>query len=427
MSITREWTVMLYMAGDNDLDDFGVADLNEVKKAGSSSAVNLVAQFDRQGRVGTKRYLLNKGTSLEHDVVVTLGETNTGDSNVLKDFVIWAVQTYPAKKYALILWNHGAGWDDTNVYRTAARSKIAVTRGTRSLIGSPPDADVVPSSHLRAATTGPFRRSLFSTTMVAGIRSRAILFDDGARDMLDNIEMKRVLKEIKTKVLRRKLDVLAMDACLMNMVEVGIQVEDTADVLIGSEESEPGEGWPYDDVLKALVKNPKMTGEMFARTVVKRYLSSYSAADEVTQGALRLSSMKKIASAVNKLAKELKAALNDRAGKMAIMEARAAVQSFEIYESYAYVDLYDFCDLVARRMNGAVQTACAATKRAITAAIIEASSKGRKVSHAHGISIYFPLTGVSRLYRTLDFAKSNVWPDFLDRYIEVTRTRDRNR
>lgn len=107
------WTILVYLAGDNNLDGAGVADLLEMKKTGSSGAVNVVAQFDRAGHKGTtKRYLLRKGTSLAADAVADLGETNTGAPGVLKEFLTWGIKTYPAQHYAVVLWNHGAGWDD---------------------------------------------------------------------------------------------------------------------------------------------------------------------------------------------------------------------------------------------------------------------------------------------------------------------------
>ena len=45
-----DWTVMVYLAGDNNLDGAGVADLREMKKVGSSASVNVIAQFDAADR-----------------------------------------------------------------------------------------------------------------------------------------------------------------------------------------------------------------------------------------------------------------------------------------------------------------------------------------------------------------------------------------
>ena len=80
----KRWTVMVYLAGDNNLDAAGAADLVEMKRVGSTEQVALVAQFDRSGakRV-TNRYVLRKGTALADDVVTALGETDTGDPAVL--------------------------------------------------------------------------------------------------------------------------------------------------------------------------------------------------------------------------------------------------------------------------------------------------------------------------------------------------------
>ena len=42
-------------------------------------------------------------------VLDTMGEINMDDPKVLEDFVVKAIKRHPAEKYALDLWNHGAG------------------------------------------------------------------------------------------------------------------------------------------------------------------------------------------------------------------------------------------------------------------------------------------------------------------------------
>ncbi|MCK5560112.1 MAG: hypothetical protein KAJ51_05940, partial [Thermoplasmata archaeon] len=46
-STQKKWTVMVYMAADNNLETYGVQDMNEMESVGSSSDVNLLVQFDR--------------------------------------------------------------------------------------------------------------------------------------------------------------------------------------------------------------------------------------------------------------------------------------------------------------------------------------------------------------------------------------------
>ena len=56
-----KWTFMVYMAGDNSLSNAGDTDLYEMMKVGSTHDVNIVAEFDKTGTEGTKRYFIQKG------------------------------------------------------------------------------------------------------------------------------------------------------------------------------------------------------------------------------------------------------------------------------------------------------------------------------------------------------------------------------
>src|SRR5688572_2403570 len=102
----KKWTVLVYMAADNDLDDAGIADLLEMKKVGSTSQVNVVVQFDRAaGRGKTRRFYVSRGRNFRSDSVAMMEETNTGDASTLQRFVRWANANYPAQRYLLVLWN----------------------------------------------------------------------------------------------------------------------------------------------------------------------------------------------------------------------------------------------------------------------------------------------------------------------------------
>mgnify|MGYP001567417954 FL=1 len=128
----KKWTIMTYMAGDNNLDVNGVIDLKEMKKTGSTPDVNVVVQFDRAGEgLQTKRYYLQKGTSLNTDAVQSIDETNTGSPDSLIDFINWGIINYPADHYLLILWNHGQGWDDTDIYAGERGVRERLTRPGR--------------------------------------------------------------------------------------------------------------------------------------------------------------------------------------------------------------------------------------------------------------------------------------------------------
>ena len=57
MTEKAKWTFMVYLAGDNNLSAAGEKDLSEMSAIGSTSDVNVIAEFDRIGdHHHTKRY-----------------------------------------------------------------------------------------------------------------------------------------------------------------------------------------------------------------------------------------------------------------------------------------------------------------------------------------------------------------------------------
>ncbi len=404
----KKWTFMVYLAGDNNLDANGVHDLGEMKKVGSTGQLNLVAQFDRRGKgMPTRRFYLRRGTSLTADTVMKLRETNTGTPEALVSFARWAAARYPAERYALVLWNHGAGWDDENIYRVARFRPI------------------------QRRAHGRFRHTFFRTThtkliekAASGPRAKAILFDDNARDFLDDLELKSALLEIK-RLLRHKIDLLGMDACLMSMAEVMYQVRDAVQIAVGSEETEPTEGWPYDTVLRALAARPGMDPEELGRLIVDRYVASYGAEDGVTQSAVDLSRSGALADAVGGLGGALSAALDEPGAAMPFVYCRDRTQSFEVGDN---VDLVDLCHQFGGQLgaSAAVARACQQVTDVVgctNGLVRNAKWKGAGMKDSHGLAIYFPKAKVSDLYARLDFAKVTKWGEFLRKYVSVTRAR----
>ena len=281
----------------------------------------------------------------------------------------------------------------------------AVNRGAKAL----------PFTLTRAALSRT-RRALFRTSVAAAMKTRAIAFDDQAKDFLDNVELQRVMTRVK-KSLKRPVDILGMDACLMSMVEVAYQMRDVAGYAVGSEETEPGDGWPYDRILQSLAAQPSMTPEDLAQEIVKRYIASYGAGENVTQSALRLADLKALTQAIDGLGQALKAALADASRRNAIMAERARVQEYSRpYDDYC--DLLDLCGLLEKNVSDkAVRAACGVVRKAAGAAIVATGTKGPAVARSQGVSIYFPKRTLSPLYKTLDFTKASAWDEFLQAYL----------
>lgn len=56
-----KWTVMVYMAGDNNLDGAALRDIEEMARVGSTKDVNCLVQIDRLEDRKTRRFLITKG------------------------------------------------------------------------------------------------------------------------------------------------------------------------------------------------------------------------------------------------------------------------------------------------------------------------------------------------------------------------------
>ena len=115
-----KWTVMVYMSGDNNLEDYIVKDLElELAGAGSNADVQIVALADRGPGYDksrgdwqtTKLYHVTPGMTADSaSAVADWGERDMGDKQTLTDFVSWSKANYPADHYALYFWGHGWSW-----------------------------------------------------------------------------------------------------------------------------------------------------------------------------------------------------------------------------------------------------------------------------------------------------------------------------
>jgi hypothetical protein len=414
--MAAQWTVLVYLAGDNNLDEFGRHDLEELKVVGSSREVQVVAQFDRMGDGVTRRYHLSADRSLTADTVAELPEVNTGDPADLLAFIRWGLAEFPAERTALILWNHGSGWKDDDIYALARRAGL--------------DEGALPRAEVRSVARARAGRSLFASSLQRILEQpaaiRAILFDDTSKDFLDNQEMKAVLDAVVAERGGRKLDLIGFDACLMSMVEVAHQVGHAFECMVGSQELEPGEGWPYARVLAALTAAPGSSGVELGRMIVESYIDHFAAHPPgmgVTQSALRLARLPALAAAVGRLADELAASLPDPIfyGR-ALLPAMRRVQKFRDRQ---YVDLCHLARLLAEQeqrppVQAAAREVAALLDQQSGDSIVAAAGRiGDDVSGAHGLSIYLPFFGtVSPAYAGLEFTRNCTWGAFLRAFVE---------
>jgi hypothetical protein len=253
----RKWTFMVYMAGDNGkirrpndqllmapMEDAGLRDIREMQDVGSTDSVAILAQFDTLAENTSYRlYIGPEGRTDEQ----ALPEQNTGDPKSLRDFIVWGMTAYRAEAHAVVLWNHGTGWKEDDIYAFAKQKQMRIAAEQREVRGTLTRSLGDDSSRSRIGG-GLFLSSAAQVIGIEDSETRGICYDDGSMDFLDNAEMKRALAEAQA-LAGQRIDLLGMDACLMSMFEVAYQVKDRATYLVGSQEVEPMDGWPYDRVL----------------------------------------------------------------------------------------------------------------------------------------------------------------------------------
>lgn len=401
-----KWTFMVYMAGHNTLSSAGDEDLREMRVVGSTANVNIVAQFDKAGDRGTNRYLVRPGGT--NEPTIALGETDCGSPKVLRDFVSWVAQTYPAERYGLILWSHGNGWEPAELDRIAA-SVRSPKYTPRELV------------HRSSSSTGKtfFRTTWERVFQLPTPAARAICVDDGSGHSLDTIELGKVLAAAN-QALGQPIDLLGMDACLMSNLEVAYQVKPYVRYIAASEDSEPENGWPYDTVLRKLVDSPDLPTAVLAQHIVHSYIKSYTdikCPDPVTQAALDLSRIGIVTEPLDGLAGVL-------IGKMRNVKIKIRDAQFDSANFYYNTlwDIADFSGQLAKRTRDkdllqAVKNLGVALRPDPKGFIIAEKHSGAKVDRCKGVNIYLPLTrDVSQFYDELDFAQQHRWAAMLHAY-----------
>ena len=409
---TKKWTILVYLAGDNNLDEDGARDIAEMAKVGSNDDINIIAQFDRAGAAGTQRFYITKGGGYEKDGIENLGETNTGDPNILVDFLEWGIAEYPAERYMAVLWNHGSGWNEDEVYDKALKLR--------------PDKKTLTPKMKSSFREKKIRKTMFSTTIDEILKQkpavRGILYDDESKDFIDNAEMKKVLAKAARSLPGKRFDIIGFDACLMNTIEVDFQLRDIAKVIVGSEETEPGAGWPYDKILGALAKDPDMSPEDFGKAIVDSYIRSYDRgvnSEPVTMSAVNLDKIDDVMSGINKWAMALKKNITKKDAFYNVLQCGEVVQKF-YYQTYK--DTFDFAKLMNESSKiKEIQAASEALMDVLEPGddnfVIASKTLTPNMANAHGVSIYFPgRQSYLKYYNKLDFSKKSKWDDFIKAY-----------
>lgn len=132
----KQWTVLCYMNGNNNLSENMKVGFNYLLKTGSDENVNIVSQLAVKGEP-VKRGLVEKNRLTNTQ---TLGTQDMGSHTTLQNFIEWAVENYPAENYLLLLSGHGGGFtgsmpDDLTGNNISNRELSDVLKTIRTKIG----------------------------------------------------------------------------------------------------------------------------------------------------------------------------------------------------------------------------------------------------------------------------------------------------
>src|SRR4029079_1837579 len=109
----KQWTFLIYLNGNNSLDEFGPMNLNQAETVGSTDQINIVVQWASESAGTVKRLLVKKDNDpkkVTSPIIQDMGKVDMGDYNSLVDFVKWGAANFPAQHYFIDVWDHGSGW-----------------------------------------------------------------------------------------------------------------------------------------------------------------------------------------------------------------------------------------------------------------------------------------------------------------------------
>jgi hypothetical protein len=388
----KKWTVMVYMAADNNLAYQGLLDLDEMEAGGGSDAnVNVVVQAEfnadeleqygitaprqfNRPNYNTFRYAVPSGSRrLGPDGSATdIGNRDMTAPAELSGFISWAKQSYPAERYALVLWNHGGGFHGLLQDLTSAGGDLMTLQG------------------LKTALTGA-----------------------GSIALLD------------------------FDMCLMAGYETTAAVSGLVDNVVFSQEVVPGDGNPYDTIVAALRANPGISAADLSKLFVQKFYESYSqdSRNSTTKSAFAMPQFIDFENALSSLAQIYTD--NLPAIKTPLQTAAAGAQRYTIapFKDLRHLNQAVLAALPAGALSSQIGTLIAQVDSRLEAAAFRLDNRYHSgdtyacpnVDQSHGLSVTLPSlsqddllsnTGPGSLAAYESSLSGKPWTNFLRTYLQ---------
>jgi hypothetical protein len=355
--VAQEWTVLVYIAADNDLAQWADSDLVEMERFGSNQDIRVAVQIDKPS-VGAQRLLVGQGSSL---IIQSLGIIDMCSWETLSDFVYWGMSSFPAEKYLVILWDHGTGW-------TAMPNRSFGSDWS--------------SGNVLSIANGDFRKAL----------AAAYEFTD------------------------ERIDLFAFDACLMQQIEVAFELQGYARVLLAPQSTMPLAGLRYDELLENLHVNPGIGATQLSRNIIQSTIDNYTGVQPITISAINLAGLDDI----RKYSIILTAKLMYSSPSQSLGQLRNTVQTIPAIGCIPnptddFVDLGDFLSRMDELM---AMTETEQLLQAYLRTIIYTAYWGDDFSSTSGLTVWFPdeyrqFKQLLGYYQSLRWTESK-WLEFLN-------------
>ena len=407
---TKDWNFMVYIASNNDLHEFSTLNIEQMKTIGSNNHINILVQQDTHGKKEISRYFVEKKNLVLKETKKDTEESTSGTSKSLYKFAEWAIKNYSAKHNILVLWNHGSGIEDPSIWGKKG------FRYPNDIFVLNPKTGLIEIDRDTLKLKDP----------------RGIAFNEFFKTYLTNQDLKQTLSKISRKLLGgKKIDILAMDACNMAMLEVGTQIKDSVNYMVASEEAEPATGWNYSLVLKPFTKK-SLSPKEFAIQIVSAYKEEYefSYAD-YTQSAVKLTDYSILEENINDVAICLLNLLENKDKETVfkqIKKIRRSKKLTTILANKNYIDMHHFYSSTLKKMQKYKNKIEDKITKTLLISLLQsgltiienqviATITCENLEQAWGLSIYYPQIKIHKSYPKTAFVQSkNKWFDFLQKY-----------
>jgi hypothetical protein len=364
----KKWLVILYSAGDNNLASFLYQDINELESVGSDDNTHIVTIAD-QGKQwnaafkGAKVFYLKKDndmSKINSPLLKNLGQVNTAAPKFMASSIAEIIKKFPAEHIAIIIGDHGSGW-------------------------------------------------------------QGAIEDDTHHKYMSLPEIREALEEIYKKTGKR-IDVLAFDACLMAMAEVGYELKNAVKYLVASEETEGGSGYSYNIIFSKAIKDAvskiqqaalfkvNVDPEEFAKIIVE---SAKEYSDDIeTISAVDLDKVNELVSKLDEFAKLILSSTQQD-----IQKLKEKIRQTQKFAIGSFRDLYHFAKLIYEdnSISQDLQNKAKEIMDALNKYIVNEFSND-KYKNAYGVSIELPSYGnVASEYKNTQFAENTSWDEMLEK------------